>query len=94
MCELPPTAPKLATHKPANTQNRNTTARGYGHHWQQVRKVKIRQSPFCELKLEGCTGWAEQVHHKNKDTRDNSASNLCSTCRHCHQLHHNQESGA
>jgi hypothetical protein len=89
MSELPPTAPRLTIHKPKPTRQK-TTDRGYGHHWQQVRKIKIQQSPFCELKLEGCTGWADQVHHKSGDTRDCSEANLQSVCQHCHQLHHNR----
>jgi hypothetical protein len=89
MSELPPNAPRLTIHKPKPSRQK-TTDRGYGHHWQQVRKIKIQHSPFCELKLEGCTGWAEQVHHRDGDTKNNAAPNLCSTCRHCHQLHHNR----
>lgn len=91
MSDFPATAPKLTTHKPKTAPRRSTTARGYGHHWQQVRKIKVQQNPLCELKLEGCTGWADQVHHRDGCTSNNAASNLCSACRHCHQLHHNRK---
>lgn len=87
MSELPPTAPRLTIHKPKPSRQK-TTDRGYGYHWQQVRKIKIQQSPFCELKLEGCTGWADQVHHRDANTSNNTASNLCSACRSCHLKHH------
>lgn len=90
MCEFPQTAPRLTTHKPKPTRQ-GTTARGYGHHWQRVRKIKLRAAPLCEMNLDGCTGWGEAVHHRDKDTTNNAPGNLQSVCAHCHNLHHLRE---
>lgn len=68
-----------------------TSAKGYGYLWQRVRKIKLRQSPVCELQFAGCTGWAEAVHHRDKITSNNAPSNLQSVCTYCHNLHHIRE---
>lgn len=86
MSDFPKTAPRLTTNDPH--PRRNTTARGYGHRWQQVRRLKLQQSPLCELAYDGCTGFASQVHHADENTSNNTPGNLKSCCFPCHLKHH------
>lgn len=85
--DFPPTAPLPRSDRPASDRP-TTSARGYGATWRRVRRLKLQRSPLCELALEGCTGWATEVHHRDHDTRNNSAANLCSVCRNCHLKYH------
>ena len=84
----PGTAPRLSSHRPRAAST--TASRGYGSQWRKIRAAVLAASPLCALSLPGCTGWATQVHHRDRDTSNNAAGNLLAVCGPCHRLHHTE----
>ena len=57
---------------------------------QQYRKARIaflKQIPYCEVRAEGCTHQATEVHHKAGRIGENllDVSTWLSTCHNCHE---------
>jgi len=73
--------------------NRGTaTQRGYGGNWRKVRAVQLARHPECEDCLgKGRHRVAELVHHRDGDSRNNTAENLASLCRPCHEELHREQ---
>lgn len=66
--------------------------RGYGSNWQKVRRIKLDQNPLCErCEKKGRVVIARLVHHKDRDSRNNSNENLESLCVACHEEEHKNE---
>ena len=56
-------------------------------------KLKRRKMIKDKIKCSNCDSPAITLHHINKNTRDNSESNLMPLCRSCHTILHNKERG-
>ena len=66
--------------------------RGYNRQWGKVRGVKLSRDPFCERCLaKGRTVPAQMVHHKDRNSSNNSFDNLESVCLSCHNDEHRDE---
>ncbi len=68
----------------------SSTARGYDHQWQKVRKHKLVRDPLCEeCRRRGVITPAEEVHHvipiREREDLRLSLGNLESLCRRCHE---------
>lgn len=78
-------------HNPRKAWVRTTPRRqpgGSGWQWSRIRlSVLTRDGHRCRLRLDGCTGHAEQVDHLLNVARGGSddASNLVSACKSCHR---------
>jgi len=59
----------------------------YGRRYRQNRARVLGASRECALKLEGCTGWADQVDHVVEVDRGGPSTldNLVPSCRTCNQ---------
>ena len=66
--------------------------RGYNSNWQKARKIKLNENPLCErCKKKGFVVIARLVHHKDRNPRNNTGSNLESLCVACHEEEHKEE---
>lgn len=55
--------------------------------YSKVREEYLKDHPFCELKLVGCTMQATDIHHTAKRGKAlNSKETFISACRHCHTI--------
>ncbi len=54
------------------------------------RKIHLEANPNCQLKLEGCTFTATDIHHENGRIGDllTNEEYFKSACRHCHHIVH------
>ncbi|KKK59640.1 hypothetical protein LCGC14_3032380, partial [marine sediment metagenome] len=64
------------------------TKRGYGYHWQRVRKMYLRHNPLCaDCKTHGETVRAVEVHHIDNAAQGEARyaeANLMALCKRCH----------
>lgn len=65
---------------------KSSTQRGYDAKWRKLRAIKLRANPLCECP--GCERVAALVHHKDKNSHNNSSDNLMSVCQPCHERIH------
>ena len=73
--------PTAAERRREVDRNRGTTAqRGYGSHWQRLRKVILASEPLCR----SCGVIAEEVDNIDGDSRNNDPANLRPLCKPCH----------
>lgn len=81
--DIPPTAPKLNLHRPKQAPRPDRSHYGYRH--QQLRKLKLEQTPLCEYQFPDiCTGWATECDHlQYPATR---LEHYASACANCHRL--------
>lgn len=69
-----------------------TKERGYGGTWRKVRRMYMRRHPLCErCEASGRVIEAALVHHRDRDTSNNTDANLEALCRRCHEIEHAQE---
>lgn len=53
--------------------------------YSQKRKEHLRKHPYCQIRLEGCTRKAYQVHHSAKRGKNlNNEETFLSACQECH----------
>lgn len=54
----------------------------------KVRKELLKEKPFCEARLEGCTVQATEAHHKQGRIghRLTDKDNLLAVCHNCHTI--------
>ncbi|MEE8473549.1 MAG: HNH endonuclease signature motif containing protein [Dehalococcoidia bacterium] len=75
--------PHEEVYQQTRDQGRPTAAsRGYGSRWQQIRKVVLREEPFCR----SCSAPSTEVDHIKPMSKggDNSRGNLQGLCKRCH----------
>lgn len=52
----------------------------------KLKKVHIKANPYCEAKIEGCTGLAVDIHHrKGHGEYFLDSTTFMSVCRNCHR---------
>ena len=87
-----PTAPKKLESSDHAAPIRGTTKeRGYSGSWVYVRRIKLAENPMCEFQFNPiCTGYATEVHHKDRNTANNDSDNLASVCQSCHLKYHRE----
>ncbi len=79
-------------HRPRE-QRPDKNERGYGYAWEhKIRPRKMRHNPMCER----CSSLkhpvpATLVHHRDRNPRNNSDSNLESLCAQCHAREHSND---
>jgi hypothetical protein len=57
---------------------------GSTRQWRKTRqRVLVRDGHRCQLRLPGCTGRAEHVHHVNGKAAGDGLRNLLAACAHC-----------
>jgi 5-methylcytosine-specific restriction protein A len=93
---------KPSTYRPIAPASRPLTPRltrqqrGYGEHWQRLRKLVLAEEPLCaECLKAGRTVSAEEVDHRVPLARGgtNDRSNLQALCKSCHSRKTNREDG-
>lgn len=53
--------------------------------YSELRKEHLKDHPFCQIRLLGCTVIATDVHHTQKRGKHlNAKETYLSACRHCH----------
>jgi hypothetical protein len=55
----------------------------------KAKREYLKEHPFCEAKIEGCTKVAIEVHHKKGKASEElllDKKYFLSTCRHCHKI--------
>lgn len=68
------------------------TERGYNATWSRARAMKLANNPLCErCEARGVLERAVLVHHKDRNPRNNQASNHESLCSACHDAEHANE---
>jgi 5-methylcytosine-specific restriction protein A len=68
------------------------TDRGYNATWSRARSMKLSNTPLCErCEAQGLVVRAVLVHHKDRNPRNNQASNHESLCSACHDAEHANE---
>ena len=62
----------------------SAAARGYGHRWRKLRRLKLNTDPMCQAP--GCDRAATDVDHirSRASGGDDSMANLQSLCHSCH----------
>lgn len=66
--------------------------RGYNWNWHKVRNAKLSDNPLCErCDKKGRVVVAVLVHHKDRNPRNNTDSNLESLCAACHEDEHKED---
>ena len=65
------------------------TKRGYGRHWEKVRKMFLAEHPLCEdCAAQGLTTPATEVHHikplRGHPELHYAPENLAALCKMCH----------
>lgn len=55
--------------------------------YSQKRKEHLKKHPYCQLKLQGCTGRATEIHHSSKRGINlNNEETFLSGCNNCHHI--------
>lgn len=84
--------PHEAQYQRQRDQGRPTAAaRGYNNRWAAIRKVVLREEPFCR----SCSAPSAEVDHIKPLSRggDNSRGNLQALCKRCHSKKTDSEDG-
>ena len=77
----------------AERKRGSAAQRGYGHAWAKWAKRYLTRHPFCDIRLDGCTGLATLPDHHPVSRRDLVARGVrqpdqdryCrAACAHCH----------
>ena len=73
-------------------ERKSSTERGYGARWQRIRKAYLTKYPLCERCLTNrITKAAVLVHHRDRDSSNNSHNNLEALCISCHDKEHTHD---
>jgi len=72
---------QAATYKAQDRDRPSASKRGYDRHWQRLRRMYLNSFPLCEC---GCGYAAEEVHHLDGDSSNNSWENLQALTKVCH----------
>ena len=72
-----------------DSQRGTRQERGYDQAWLDLRHRKLSVDPMCELQLDGCSDFAQEVHHVVpfrglRDPLRLDWHNLQSACKWCH----------
>jgi uncharacterized Zn finger protein (UPF0148 family) len=55
--------------------------------YSQKRKEHLKKHPYCQIKLQGCTQRASQIHHSAKRGANlNKEETFLSACENCHNI--------
>ncbi len=88
-CEYDANAKRKRTGWQSDNERGTRQERGYDQAWLDLRARKLAHDPLCELQLEGCRDFAEEVHHVVSfhglhDPLRLDWDNLQSACKWCH----------
>lgn len=87
--------PKISTSKSrTKINNKSDKQKKIDAAYSVLRPQFLKARPYCEARLEGCTGQAEHVHHQymGSNKRKHYLNTLTWTpiCHHCHTMCHDK----
>lgn len=84
--------PKIKDKKPVKIKHLSKKREKQNKVYLTIRKIFLENHPNCQVKLEGCTKFASEIHHAKKRTgyRLTDIENFISICRNCHIKVENQ----